>query len=76
MVTDRMKVLKKQEKHLSDHKSKGKQEATLKEDQCKELLALDKKLLHEVRLLCLWYVPLWLRSHCRYENAWVASVSS
>nr|BAA76274.1 PLC-betaS [Ephydatia fluviatilis] len=56
MVTDRMKVLKKHEKHLSDHgskQSKGKQEevasriAALKDDHSKELLALDKKLLHE-----------------------------
>eukprot|EP00731_Ephydatia_muelleri_P022132 Em0014g723a len=56
MVADRMKVLKKHEKHLSDHsskQSKGKQEevasrtAALKEEHFRELLALDKKLLHE-----------------------------
>ena len=59
-----MKVLKKHEKYLSDHsskQSKGKQEevasrtAALKEEHFRELLALDKKLLHEVCLLCLGY---------------------
>ena len=56
-----MKVLKKHEKQLSDHagkQAKGKHSegevagriAAIKQDHSKELLALDKKLLHEVCL--------------------------
>ena len=61
MVADRMKVLRKHEKQISDLTTKlnGKVSdedlagriAVMKADHTKELLSLDKKLLHEVRLM-------------------------